>query len=90
MEKKWYFSTWFLMLLSAFSVYGFPLIIAIVLLVIRMKHEKDMQDTGYAENYIRNEMIKDELSADSRLSKIETLITKKRRVKFTTKTNNCN
>ncbi|MFS7122641.1 hypothetical protein AB6818_16125 [Carnobacterium maltaromaticum] len=79
MEKKWYFSTWFLMLLSAFSVYGFPLIIAIVLLVIRMKHEKDMQDTGYAENYIRNEMIKDELSADSRLSKIETLITKKKK-----------
>ena len=78
MEKKWYFSTWFLMLLSAFSVYGFPLIIAIVLLVIRMKHEKDMQDTGYAENYIRNEMIKDELSADSRLSKVETLITKKK------------
>lgn len=45
MKEKWYLSTWFLMLISAFSTYAFPLlIVAIVLLVVKTNQTKVKTD----------------------------------------------
>lgn len=61
-KDRWYYSTWFIMILAMFSILIVPAILAVVLLIIQLKNRREIR-----KNLIKLN-IQDHLEMQNRLN----------------------